>query len=137
MCPVELRPETLMHDVPGQNQTPAFLRRQKKEPQRSNEAAESVQWVLLVARKFTGSRVAPDGLLRQEADPKYVLSPLPPLGTGHMRFKIPGPKGLSTLRPVLTGEPAGPGSKGASENTAVCKQSWDCDVAEGVSTHLC
>lgn len=137
MRPVESRPETLMYDLPGQNQTTAFLRRQKKEPQRSNEAAESVQWVLFVVRKFMGSRVAPDGLLRQEADPKYILSPLPPLGTGHTRFKIPGPKGLSTLRPVLTGEPAGLGSKGASENTAVCKQSWDCDVAEGVSTHFC
>lgn len=69
--------------------------------------------------------------------PKDILSPSPPLGTGHTRFKIPGPKGLSTLRPFLTRESAGLGTKGASENTAVCKQSWDCDIAEGVSTHLC
>lgn len=80
MRPVESRPETLMYDLPGQNQTPAFLRRQKKEPQRSNEAAENVQWVLLVARKFTGSRVAPDGLLRQEADPQRYTFPFASLG---------------------------------------------------------
>lgn len=55
MHPVEWRPETL-GGLPGQNQTPAFLRRQKTEPQRSSEGAEKTQWVLLVARKFTGSR---------------------------------------------------------------------------------
>lgn len=30
----------------GQSQIPAFLRRQKKEPQRSSEEAKNVQWVL-------------------------------------------------------------------------------------------
>lgn len=37
----------------GQNQTPAFLRRQK----RSSEEAKNVQWVLFVAKKFTGEQM--------------------------------------------------------------------------------
>lgn len=90
----------------------------------SPESSRGAEWLLMA---YSG----------RKQTPKYILSPLPPLGTGHMRFKIPSPKGLSTLRTFLTGESAGLGSKGAFENTAVCKQSWDCDIAEGVSTHLC
>lgn len=52
MRPVEWRPEILYH-LPGQNQTPAFLRRKKSEPQRSNEEAEKIQGFLLVAKKIS------------------------------------------------------------------------------------
>lgn len=75
-------------------------------------------------------RLAPDGLLRQEADPKYILSPLPPLGTGHRRFKIPGPKGLETLRPVLNEEPVGLGNKGSLEIQQFKTVLGSCEVTE-------
>lgn len=43
---------------------------------------------------------------------KCVLSHFPPLRIGHERVKIPGPKGLAALRPVLNAEPLDLGSKG-------------------------
>lgn len=42
----------------GQNQIPAFLRRQE-EPQRSTEEAENVQWVLFDAKEFIGEQALP------------------------------------------------------------------------------
>jgi hypothetical protein len=74
MRPVEWRPEILYH-LPGQNQTPAFLRRKKSEPQRSNEEAEKIQGFLLVAKKnFTGSRGwFQMAYLGRKQTPKYVF----------------------------------------------------------------
>lgn len=43
-------------DLYGQSQIPDFLRRQKSKPQRSSEEAKNVQWVLFVAKKFTGEQ---------------------------------------------------------------------------------
>lgn len=76
------------------------------------------RWVLLLPRGSWGAG-AGSCWRTEEADPKCVLSQLPPLGTGHVRFKIPGPKGLNTLRQVLNEEPVGPGSREGLENTAV------------------
>lgn len=90
MRPAQWRPEMLC-GLPSQNQTPAFLRRQKSEPQRSNE---KIQWVLLVAKKRSqGAKAGSRWLTEAGSRPQRCLSPLPALGTGHVRFKTPGPKG--------------------------------------------
>lgn len=63
MHPVELRIETL-YDLPSQSQTPAFLRRQKREPQRSNEVGSPC-----CQGAHREQRLAPDGLRRQDVFP--------------------------------------------------------------------
>lgn len=84
----------------GQNQIPAFLRRQKKKPERSSEEAENVRQVLFAANKFTGEQTLLMAYSDRKQHPQSVLSPSPPSGTGQMRFRTLGPKGQDTLRPV-------------------------------------
>lgn len=82
MHPAELRVETL-YDLPSQSRTPAFLRRQKREPQRSNEAGSPC-----CQGAHREQRLAPDGLHRQDVFPLCL-----PWEQDTLRFKIPGPKG--------------------------------------------
>lgn len=78
----------------GQNRTPAFLRRQ--EPQ-SSEGRECSGGSLGCQRVPRGA-AAPNGLGRKQHPQSILLSPHH--GTGRMRFRILGPKGQDTLRPL-------------------------------------
>lgn len=70
-----------------------------EEPQRSGEEAKNVQWVLFVAKKFTGEQMLLMAYSDRNQHPQSVVPPSPPR-TGWMRFRILGPKGQDTLRPV-------------------------------------
>lgn len=112
MHPVESRAETL-YDLPSQSQTPAFLRRQKREPQRSNEAAEKVRRVLLVAKELMESRgcwlLMPYLGRKQTAEMSF---PFARLGNRTCEVQSSRSKGLNILGPVLSGESVGLGSEG-------------------------
>lgn len=97
----------------GQNQTPTFLRRQKRAPQK--------RWGLRRFSGFTGEQ----RLLRAYSDrtqtPKTYFPPSPPAETEQMRFRILGPKGYDTLQPVSVKSLLAWEVKKGFPNTAVYK----------------
>lgn len=79
----------------GQNQTPAFLRRQKAPREAVRRRECSVASFGCQSSQGSGCSY----WLRQETAPPKHPSPSPHQGTGWMRFRILGPKGQDTLRP--------------------------------------
>lgn len=80
----------------GQNQTPAFLRRQKS-PREAVRRPTAFGGFSLSPKS---SQNAPNGFLEGKQHRQRVVSPSPPSGTERMRSETLGPRGQDTLQPT-------------------------------------